>query len=239
MLSVSKSTVEVTAEGFRFLNRAYTKNGEHRRFKIDHSISVMVQDHIAENGIGPGQLIFPVRLFITRDVSRRERVSADALAALGLTDPLPDGMRYRHGTLGGYVTAKCRCDDCRQWAKIWNMAVSEASLPFRFTPYQVRHTHASWLIDKGVDIEKVRHRLGHGDLTTTTRQRSSTKKTQPRPTSRPTSSEVSLEDGASLNIGIVRNEPGFCRFVKGRQLAAIRRFAPPMISSCRVRWGLW
>jgi hypothetical protein len=24
---------------------------------------------------------------------------------------------------------------------------------------------AGWLIDKGVDIEKVRHRLGHGDLT--------------------------------------------------------------------------
>ena len=37
------------------------------------------------------------------------------------------------------------------------------------TPYQVRHTHASWLIDKGVDLERVRYRLGHGDLTTTTR----------------------------------------------------------------------
>ena len=37
------------------------------------------------------------------------------------------------------------------------------------TPYQVRHTHASWLIDKGVDLERVRNRLGHGDLTTTTR----------------------------------------------------------------------
>ena len=36
-------------------------------------------------------------------------------------------------------------------------------------PYQVRHTHASWLIDKGVDLERVRYRLGHGDLTTTTR----------------------------------------------------------------------
>jgi len=33
----------------------------------------------------------------------------------------------------------------------------------------VRHTHASWLIDQGVDLERVRHRLGHGDLTTTTR----------------------------------------------------------------------
>lgn len=39
MLSVNKSTVEVTAEfhpeGHRFLTRSYTKNGDHRRFKID------------------------------------------------------------------------------------------------------------------------------------------------------------------------------------------------------------
>ncbi len=169
MLSVNKSTVEVTAEfhpeGFRFLNRAYTKNCEHRRFKIDHSISVMVQEHIARNGIEPGQLIFPVRLFTTRTVSRRERMSEEEMEALGFTDPLPNGMQYRHGTLGAYATAKCRCDGCRQraadygrdrqrertgrierewsasrrrdpseymgkhtWAKIWNTAVSEASL---------------------------------------------------------------------------------------------------------------
>ena len=59
MQSVNKSTVEVTAEfhpeGFRFLTRNYTKNGEHRRFKIDHSVAVMVQEHIADNGIKPGQ----------------------------------------------------------------------------------------------------------------------------------------------------------------------------------------
>ena len=55
------------------------------------------------------------------------------------------------------------------WYRIWNSAVEEADLPFRYTPYQVRHTHASWLIDQGVDLERVRHRLGHGDLTTTTR----------------------------------------------------------------------
>lgn len=210
MLSVNKSTVEVTAEfhpeGFRFLNRKYTKNGEHRRFKIDRSISVMVQEHIADNGIKPGHLIFPVRIFTTRTVTRRERMSPEEVAALGLTDPLPNGKQYLHGTLGAYATAKCRCEGCRQWAadygrdrkrdrtgrterewsaarrhdpteymgkhtwrRIWNQAVKEADLPFQYTPYQVRHTHASWLIDKGVDIEKVRHRLGHGDLTTTTR----------------------------------------------------------------------
>lgn len=211
MLSVNKSTVEVTAEfhpeGFRFLNRKYTKNGEHRRFKIDHSVSLMIQQHITGNGIQPGQLIFPIRLFTTRAVAgRRDRMSHEEMEALGYTDAQSNGKRYKHGTLGAYTTAKCRCDGCRQWSadygrdrkrertghvnrdwsaawrrdpteymgkhtwhRIWNTAVKDAALPFRYTPYQVRHTHASWLIDKGVDIEKVRHRLGHGDLTTTTR----------------------------------------------------------------------
>ena len=112
MLSVNKSTVEVTAEfhpeGFRFLTRNYTKNGEHRRFKIDHSVAVMVQKHIADNGIKPGQLIFPVRLFTTTMVSRRQRMSPQEMAALGWTAPLPNGRQYPHGTLGGYATAKCR-----------------------------------------------------------------------------------------------------------------------------------
>jgi hypothetical protein len=117
---VNKSTVEVTAEfhpeGFRFLTRNYTKNGEHRRFKIDHSVAVMVQEHIADNGIKPGQIIFPVRLFTTTMVSRRQRMSPQEMASLGWTDPLPNGRQYPHGTLGAYATAKCRCEGCRQWA---------------------------------------------------------------------------------------------------------------------------
>ncbi|MFY9671260.1 MAG: hypothetical protein WAK44_25190, partial [Trebonia sp.] len=51
MLVVRRSTVEVTAKyhptGDRFLTRAYTKNGEHRRFKVDHAVSEMVLEHIA------------------------------------------------------------------------------------------------------------------------------------------------------------------------------------------------
>ena len=102
MLSVNKSTVEVTAEfhpeGHRFLPRSYTKNGDHRRFKIDAVVSKMVQDHIEKHGIGPGQLIFPVRLFAKREASGKPRLSQDELEALGVTDPLPNGRRYSHGT---------------------------------------------------------------------------------------------------------------------------------------------
>jgi len=210
MLSVNKSTVEVTAEfhpeGHRFLTRSYTKNGGHRRFRIDAVVSEMIQEHIEKHGIGPGQLIFPVRLFAKREASGKPRLSKDELDMLGLTDPLPNGRRYSHGTMGAYITAKCRCRGCRQWSadyarnrkrartgrverewsprwrrdpteylgtdmwrRTWSAAVQDARLPFAYTPYQVRHTHASWLIDKGVDLERVRYRLGHGDLITTTR----------------------------------------------------------------------
>jgi len=37
------------------------------------------------------------------------------------------------------------------WDRIWNSAAQEADLPLRYAPYQVRHTHASWLIDQGVE----------------------------------------------------------------------------------------
>lgn len=210
MLSVRRSTVEVTADfhpsGGRFLTREYTKNGEHRRFKIDHAVSVLVSRHIAANGIAPGQPIFPVRLFASTEPAGKPRLTSDEIGALGFTDEQPNGLRYKHGSMGAYVTAKCRCEACRQWSRdyarerkrsrtgrsqrgwdptrrhdptqylgsdvwrrIWNKAVSDAGLPFGYTPYQVRHTHASWLIDQGVDLARVQYRLGHGDLQATTR----------------------------------------------------------------------
>lgn len=111
MLAVRRSTVEVTARyhptGDRFLTREYTKNGEHRRFKIDPAVSEMVREHVARHGIGVGQVIFPVRLFASTEAARRERLSGEEIEALGFTDELPNGRRYRHGTLGGYVTARC------------------------------------------------------------------------------------------------------------------------------------
>jgi integrase len=55
------------------------------------------------------------------------------------------------------------------WRRIWNTAVDDAGLPFPYTPYQVRHTHASWLTDQSVDLARVQYRLGHGDLQAITR----------------------------------------------------------------------
>jgi integrase len=42
-------------------------------------------------------------------------------------------------------------------------------LPEGFTPYNARHTGISWAIDKGVDLQKVRQRAGHGSVEVTSR----------------------------------------------------------------------
>ena len=34
-----------------------------------------------------------------------------------LPEPLPNGKRYQHGTMGAYTRAKCRCEGCRQWSR--------------------------------------------------------------------------------------------------------------------------
>jgi len=55
------------------------------------------------------------------------------------------------------------------WNRIWTAAVKESGIPFKPTAYQMRHTHASWLIDAGENPKSVMHRLGQSDLRTTSR----------------------------------------------------------------------
>jgi integrase len=55
------------------------------------------------------------------------------------------------------------------WNRIWSAAVRDSGIPFKPTAYQVRHTHASWLIDAGESAKAVMHRLGQSDLRTTAR----------------------------------------------------------------------
>jgi integrase len=55
------------------------------------------------------------------------------------------------------------------WTRFWNAAREVAGLPEGFTPYNARHTGISWAIDKGVDLQKVRQRAGHGSPEVTSR----------------------------------------------------------------------
>jgi integrase len=59
--------------------------------------------------------------------------------------------------------------DRQIWNRLWTEAVGGSGIPFKPTAYQVRHTHASWLIDAGDNPKSVMHRLGQADLRTTSR----------------------------------------------------------------------
>jgi integrase len=54
----------------------------------------------------------------------------------------------------------------REWGRVWKGAVKRAGIPLAPTAYQLRHTHASWLIEAGQDPKTVMKRLGHHNLAT-------------------------------------------------------------------------
>jgi len=211
ILEVNRSIVKVSRkhhpQGKTFLVREYTKNGDWRTIKLDPDVVALLRAHVAEHGIGPDEVMFPAEL-IAPPRPTKPGLSAEEIKALGFTEPVR-GRVYAHGSLGGYVTAKCRCEGCRQWAReygrkgmrqrraeasgtprrrweksrdadepyldaktwnrIWTAAVKASGIPFKPTAYQVRHTHASWLIDAGENPKSVMHRLGQADLRTTAR----------------------------------------------------------------------
>jgi integrase len=211
ILEVTRSVVKVSRQhhpqGKTFLVRDYTKNGQTRRLKLDRAVVELVRRYVAEHGIGETEVMFPADLVVPPRRTK-PRLKEEEIRALGDCEPV-GGRVYSHGTMGGYIRAKCRCAGCRQWARdygrermrvrraaasgvtrrrweksrdadesyldeqIWNRmwarAVAESGIPFKPTAYQVRHTHASWLIDAGENPKAVMHRLGQADLRTTAR----------------------------------------------------------------------
>lgn len=211
VLEVARSVVKVSRahhpQGKTFLVRDYTKNGQTRRVKLDRDVVQLVAAYVSEQGIGPTSVIFPAELVVPPRRTK-DALTLDEIRALGNCNPVR-GRTYAHGTMGGYVQAKCRCAGCKQWAReygrermrqrrageqgttrprweksrdadepyldkkiwgrVWTQAVEESGIPFKPTAYQVRHTHASWLIDAGENPKAVMHRLGQADLRTTSR----------------------------------------------------------------------
>jgi integrase len=108
--------------------------------------------------------------------STRPRTAATG--RLGPSAPRNERSRSlsrRRGTLLRWPTARraawiqVPAQHERTWNRVWADAVAESGIPFKPTAYQVRHTHASWLIDAGENPKAVMHRLGQADLRTTAR----------------------------------------------------------------------
>lgn len=83
-------------------------------------------------------------------------------------------LERRKGRSGHAYGTKERCEwvsppfvTSAMWRKRFKEACRDSGLPFMPTAYQLRHTHASWLIRKGEDPKTVMARLGHTGLSTT------------------------------------------------------------------------
>ena len=123
ILEVARSVVKVSRQhhpkGKTFLVRDYTKNGQTRRRKLDRAVVELVRGHVAEHVIGEREVMFPAELVVPPRRTK-PRLTEEELRSLGDCEPV-NGRVYAHGTLGGYVTAKCRCAGCRQWARDYEL----------------------------------------------------------------------------------------------------------------------
>jgi hypothetical protein len=119
ILEVARSVVKVSRQhhpqGKTFLVRDYTKNGHTRRLKLDGAVVEIVRGYLAEHGIDESEVMFPAELVVPPRRTK-PRLTEEEMRVLGDCEPV-GGRVYAHGTLGGYVQAKCRCAGCRQWAR--------------------------------------------------------------------------------------------------------------------------
>jgi integrase len=114
ILTVSRKVIEVDRkfgpDGKRFAVMPYPKDKEYRRLKISAQLVRKIEAHVMAAGLGAGDLLFRSRAEPPR--ARRPEVLPDP-ETLGFTEPNEKGRTYRHGTLSGYTSGRCRCEHCR------------------------------------------------------------------------------------------------------------------------------
>jgi integrase len=89
---------------------------------------------------------------------------------VSLPSQLAEQLRSSKVSGNGYIFAEddgSAINHQHFYKKIWLPAVEKADLGKRPTIHSLRHSSASWLIDKGLPLPIIQRRLGHESITTT------------------------------------------------------------------------
>lgn len=182
--------------GGRFLVKDYPKDKQSRRLKLSEHITGKLKTHIEALRLGPDDLIFAIRDTGEPNLRpRRPDPFALGLSEPGVngrrhwhgtTTCYQFGCRCQHckdayadyraerrsrGLDNPHPARKLDTDghipDGWFRNQVWLPALDEADLGFHVRPHDLRHTHASWLLAGGADLQVVKDRLGHADIATT------------------------------------------------------------------------
>ena len=184
-------------DGARFYTKPYPKSRRSRRFKLDPLVVAGIVDHAQRHQLEPEDLVFHLDHFAVADPPPRlldaatlgltvpndrgrtyQHATLSAYTAGRCRCPhchaamaryravrrasgldAPRGMRVRDGD--GHLP--------RDWFSrhIWYPSCAAAHLDPRPRLHDLRHSHASWLLAGGADLQVVRDRLGHASIATT------------------------------------------------------------------------
>jgi integrase len=188
---------EFHPDGKRFLVMHYPKDKEYRRLKLSPQITARLKAHIQACGLGPDGLLFarrvatPAPLRVVTEPSTpglTEPNEAGRQYRHGTLSAYTAGKcrcahcrrafaayRARRRAAAGAVSRSCAAAaDAhigRNWFRrtVWRPSCQAAGLPNLPRFHDLRHSHASWLLAGGADLQVVKERLGHASIMTTQR----------------------------------------------------------------------
>jgi integrase len=196
---VTEVNREFHPDGRRFLVGLYPKDKEYRRLKLSPQITAKLKAHIKAHGLGPDGLLFarraaapaPLRVVTEpgileytnpNDAGRRYRhgtlsaYNAGPCRCPRCRRAFADYRAERRAGLGTPPRPRRAANDRdehigRNWFRrmVWRPACEAAGLIDLPRFHDLRHSHASWLLAGGADLQVVKERLGHASIMTTQR----------------------------------------------------------------------
>jgi integrase len=195
---VAEVNREFHPDGAHFLVKLYPKDKECRRLKLSEQIAAKLKVHIEARGLGLDGLLFarraaapappctvtePDALGFTEPNAAGRRYRHGTLSAYNAGPcrcahcrrAFADYRAKRRAAQGVSPRPRRAIGDDehigRNWFRrmVWRPACEASGLTDLPRFHDLRHSHASWLLAGGADLQVVKERLGHASIMTTQR----------------------------------------------------------------------